>query len=771
VFEVGGLAVTLAEDATFQHALAAFQAGNVEDAERLFKVVLHTQPGHVAALNLLGIVLTQRGRFAEAEAYLRLVLQDNTNSDTTLYNYGIVLKALNRPAEALERFTQALAINATAPETWNNRGTVFNDLKRHDEAIGDFETAIKLNPRYADGLCNKGKSLAFLKRWDDAVSAYERALALRPDLAEAWLGLGYVWFELRRYDDAFAAYERVLALKPDLAEAWLGRGNVLTELERYDEAFADHDKALTLKPALAEAWLGRGNCLVALQHYDDAIAAYDKASALKPDLAEAWFGRGNALTELKRYDEALIACDKAFSLNPNLDYLPGRRLQAKLYMADWTNLEADVAQLLSRIRASAPFAILAIPSSAAEQLQCAKRYVEDQPSVPQLWRGEVYSHDRLRIAYVSSDLHEHATAFLTAGLFEHHDRSRFEVTAISLGAERDSDIRHRLKAAFERFVDSHSHTDRQIADLIRQLEIDIVVDLKGFTWDSRLGILARRAAPIQVNWLGYPGTMGADYIDYIMADPTTIPAEHFEFYSEKVVWLPDSYQVNDSRRLVPERTATRRELDLPDDAFVFCCFNNSYKIAPALFDRWMRLLRQVDGSVLWLLEDNAFASRNLRLEAERRGVAPQRLVFAPRVSPAEHLARHRGADLFLDTLPYNAHTTASDTLWAGLPIVTCLGPTFAGRVAASLLKAVGVAELITTSLEDYEALALKIARDPSLLRSLKAKLARNRGTYPLFDTARFTRNIEAAYTTMWQRHRQGEPPAHFAVPPRPTPAR
>jgi predicted O-linked N-acetylglucosamine transferase (SPINDLY family) len=768
VNELGGLSRSdKLRDETFQRALSALQAGNVEDAARLFKSVLGAQPRHVAALNLLGIALTQLGRFAEAETYLRRALREHAGSDATLYNYGIILKALDRPAEALERFSQALAINAAAPESWNNRGTVFNDLNRYDDAVGDFETAIKLNPRYADAFCNKGKSLTSLKRWDEAVSAYQQAINLKPDFAEAWLGRGNALFELKSYDEAFAAFRRASALKPNLAEAWLGQGNVLTELRHYDEAFAAHDKALALKPDLAEAWLGRGNFSAALKRYDDAIAAFDRARALKPDLAEAWFGRGNALAELNRYDEAFAACDKAFKLKPDLDYLAGRRLQAKLHMADWSNLEAETAQLLSAIRqhkpASTPFPILALASSAADQLQCAKRYVEDQPSFPPLWRGEVYPHDRVRVAYVSADLHEHATAFLTAGLFEHHDSSRFEVTAISLGAEQDSDLRRRLKASFERFVDSRSHGDREIAELVRQLEIDIVVDLKGFTRDSRLGILARRAAPVQVSWLGYPGTMGADYIDYVIADRTVIPQHHFESYSEKVVWLPDSYQVNDSQRPIAELTPTRRALDLPEGGFVFCCFNNSYKITPTLFDAWMRLLQAVDGSVLWLLEDNALASRNLRREAERRGVEPQRLVFAPRVSPADHLARHRQADLFLDTLPYNAHTTASDALWAGLPVITCLGSTFAGRVAASLLDAIGLAELITTTIDDYEALALKLARDRALLASIKAKLIRNRGTYPLFDTRRFTRHIEAAYVAMWQAYQQGRPPASFAV--------
>ncbi|MGA2895775.1 MAG: tetratricopeptide repeat protein, partial [Xanthobacteraceae bacterium] len=490
--------------------MTALRSGRIEDAHRILQQVLRKQPKHVAALNVLGIVLTQRGQFAEAESYLRRALQEYPNSDPTLYNYGVVLKALKRPAEALERFTQALAINQAAPETWNNRGTVWSDLQRYDEAIADFEKALTLNPLYAEASCNKGKSLTFLRRWNEASSAYERALALKPELAEAWIGRGNVFAGLAQYNDALAAYDRALILNPDDAEAWLLRGNMLMELRRYDEAFA--------------------------------------------------------------------ACDKAAALGSEVDYLAGLRLQSKLYACDWRNLEAECAQLRSTIRegkpSCVPFVALGIPSSLAEQLQCARTYVQKQPHVAQIWRGEVYSHDRPRVAYVSADFREHATVYLTAGLFEQHDRSRFEMTAISLAPEQDSEVGRRLKASFERYVDCSSLADQQIAELIRKLEIDILVDLKGFTRDSRPGVVARRPAPIAVNWLGYPGTMGAPYIDYIIADRTVIPEENFEFYDEKVIWLPDSYQVNDSQRMIATHTPTRRELDLPDGGFVFCCFNH-----------------------------------------------------------------------------------------------------------------------------------------------------------------------------------------------------
>ncbi len=639
-----------------------------------------------------------------------------------------------------------------------------------DEALTHCDAALKIVPNYADALSNRGNVLFDLGRFDEALTDYNKAVALVPNHAQAHLGRGNVFKELERPDDALAANDRSLAGNPNLVDAWLARGELLAQLGRHDEALAAFDRARLLKPDSAEAWLDCGNSLVELKRHDEAFGAYDRALALVPDLAAAWLGRASVFVEFKRFADAFAAYDKALSLDPELavHFAAGHRLYAKLSICDWNELDAEMTYLLSMLRehkpVSYPFPILSMPSTPADQLLCAKLAIADMPPVRPVWNGEIYSHDRIRIAYLSSDLREHAVAYLTAGLFEHHDKSRFETTAISFDAKQESEVGRRVKAAFDRFIDAPSRSDQDVAELIRQLEIDIVVDLNGFTRNSRLGIFARRPAPIQVNYLGYAGTMGAGFYDYIVADATVIPKEHFEFYSEKVVWLPDSFLVNDDKRSIAERTPSRAELRLPERGFVFCSFNQSYKIEPAVFDVWMRLLKAVDGSVLWLKENDAAASYNLRLEAERRGVAPDRLVFAPSVpNVADHLARQRQADLFLDTLRYNAHTTASDALWAGVPVLTRLGSTFAGRVAGSLVRAVGLPELITESLADYEALALKLAREPELIGTIKAKLARNRGSFPLFDTARFTRNIEAAYTAMWQRAQRAEPPQSFAV--------
>jgi protein O-GlcNAc transferase len=683
---------------------------------------------------------------------------------------GNIRFQLKQHDEALAAFAKALAAKPDLAEAWLGRGNVCCEIKQRDDALAAYDKASALRPNFAEPWLGRGNISLQLQHYDEALSAYDRALALKPDLAAAWLGRGCVFSEINRYDEASAAFDQALALQPDLPEAWVGRGNIMLHFRRYPDALAAYDKALALKPDFADAWLGRGNVFSHNKREDEAFEAFDKAVALKPDFAEAWVSRGNVFFNVKFFDRALADYDKALSLNSNLKYMAGRRLYTKLQMCDWTNLDAEASHLLSAIGegkpASDPFPILQIPSSPADQLQCAKRFMEDQPAFPPMWRGEIYAHDRIRVAYLSADFREHPVAYLIAGLFEQHDKSRFEVTGLSFGPDHDSALRKRIKGSFEHFIDVGSKSDQEIAGLMRELEIDIAVDLMGFTQDNRFNAFAARPAPVQVNYLGYPGTMGAGCIDYIVADSTIIPENNRALYSEKVIWLPESYQVNDSRRDISQHTPDRRDCGLPDDAFVFCCFNNSFKLAPGTFRVWMNLLRAVDDSVLWLSDTNSTAKENLLREAASRGVAPGRVIFAPKVpSNADHLARHRQADLFLDTLPYNAHTTASDALWAGLPVLTQIGETFAGRVAASLLAAIGLPDLITTSAKDYEDLAVGLAANPEKLAAIKRRLAENRQTASLFDTQVSTRRIEAAYQAIYQRYQKGLAPDHIRIAP------
>ncbi len=544
-----------------------------------------------------------------------------------------------------------------------------------------------------------------------------------------------------------------------VADAWHG---ALTGPQA-NAALASYDHAIRLNPNHAEAHHNRGCAFHAQLAYGAAIECYDEALRLKPDYANAHANRGNALLALKQYSAALASFDRALALQPDYEYLRGTRLHTRRLLCDWHDDAADLAQLEAAIargeRVALPFATLALTASPALQKRAAEIYVADKhPPRPESEAAPILphlAHSRIRIGYFSADFYNHATSYLMAELFERHDRTRFEILGFSFGPDTGDPMRSRVSAAMDRFLDVRSLTDRDIAQLSRSLQVDIAVDLKGFTRDHRAGIFAHRAAPIQASYVGYPGTMGAPWMDYLIADPTLIPARSRHHYSEKIAYLPGTYQPNDARRPIAATTPTRAAEGLPETAFVFCCFNNTYKITPAVFALWMRILARVEGSVLWLLEDNPASIANLRAEAARCGISPARLIFARPQPIAEHLARHALAGLFLDTTPYNAHTTASDALWTGLPILTLPNETFAGRVAASLLRATSLPEpaltgLIATSESEYEQRAVALAQHPERLLSLRTHLRQSRATAPLFDTAAFTRQLEAAYTAMLQ---------------------
>jgi predicted O-linked N-acetylglucosamine transferase (SPINDLY family) len=685
-------------------------------------------------------------------------------------NRGNTLASLGRYQDAADSYGQAIRLRPDYAEALNNLGNALKSLSRIPEALEQYEKAIGSNTTYVMAYYNCGMALRILGRHEEAVARFQDAARLDPHFAEAQIHCGHSLRALNRLEDALASYERAIEADSRNASGHSHRGDLLRKLNRYDEAVDSYDRAIALKPDAAAAYVGRGLSLKALKFHHAALASYDKAVALRPNDAAAHYYRSIVLGDLQRFDEALASISKVVELDAKYPHARGQLFNVKMQMCDWEGVAEARAAVVDGIEAgelaAMPFTLQLIECDLSIYRKCAAlstvKATPDALRVPNMVKKTRADH-RIRVAYLSADFHAHATAYLMAGVFEEHDRSRFESYGVSFGPDDESEMRTRVEKGFDHFVDARGYDDAQVAQLLREWQIDIAVDLKGHTRDARPGLFAMRPTPIQVTYLGFPGTSGADYFDYLIADRIVVPEEHQPHYSEKIVRLPDTYQCNDSKRPVGGVLGSRAESGLPDEGFVFCCFNHDYKIAPDVFDIWMRILAQEDHSVLWLLRSNPAAERNLRREAEKRGVSGDRLIFASRLPYAEHMSRLALADLFLDTLPCGAHTTASDALWSGVPVLTRMGKAFPGRVGASLVTAIGLPEMVTYSAAEYEARALELARDRALLGEIRTKLARNRVTHPLFDTVRFTRHLETAYLRMVERQRRGEAPEGFAV--------
>jgi predicted O-linked N-acetylglucosamine transferase (SPINDLY family) len=728
-----------------------------------------TQSARAAALYQEGITALQAGQALRAVDLIGQSLDLDPGQPVAASNLGAALLQLNRAEEALDRLEHALRLRPEYPSALYNRGNALQSLKRPFEALASYEQAIALRPDFVEALHNRGDVLRQLRRHEDALRSYDLALHVMPAFPLALVSRGNVLLELSRYEDALASFDHALELQPDYASALNSRGNALARLKRYQEAVDAYQRALRLKPNYAEALNNLGNTLRLLHRYDDALSCYERALQMRPDYALAAVNSSSVLQERGRHEEVL-GFARLLEGAPDIDYALGQLHHSRLHCCDWTDWVEHTRTIVAAVqagkRADAPFPFLAVSDSPQLQLQCARMTVMELVRRPATAAPRPYRHERLRVAYLSADFQEHPVARLAAALVERHDRKRVQTIGVALQPpQRAGSAGERMCRAFEHFHDASDVSDLEVAEWLRQQEVDIAVDLTGHTSGGRPGILAFRPASAQVSYLGYPGTLGADWIDYLLADLTVIPPEDEHAYSERIVRLPHCYLPYDDQQSIEPQPARRAEVGLPDSGFVFCAFNSSYKIAPPMFDVWMRLLASVPRSVLWLRARNTTVIANLRREAGARGIAPDRLIFAPQVaSTAQHLGRLQLADLFLDTSPYGAHATASDALWAALPVVTYQGMSFAGRVGASLLRTLGLPELITSSLPAYEALALALAESPAKLGETRRRLAHNRHADPLFDTPRLCRELEAAYFLMMERCREGRPPASFNVP-------
>jgi predicted O-linked N-acetylglucosamine transferase (SPINDLY family) len=790
-----------------EYGLAHYKRGNVlkdcgqlEEAVASYDRAVALDPGHANAFCNRGTVLESLNRLdAALDSYERAIALSPTDP-LVHYNRGNLLRRLGRLEESLASYAQAILAKPDYAEAHFNRATLLKELRRSDEALASYDDAIQsapgffqahllrgallrdrnqtdaalasydraieINPRFAEAYSYRGALLHAMKQPEAALASYNKAIEIDPGHAEAYYNRGVLLQEGMQSEAAMADYLKTIELIPHFSEAHLNRGVLLHARKQTDAALASYDKAVEFNPHYAEAFLNRGILLLELGRLDAALDSLDRAIALAVDSADAHYTRGEALFRMQRFAEAVASFDRVLAINPNHASVLGRRRQAMMALCDWRDLESDIARITADILGDRPLPLPPLPISA----------LMDEPSLQhqaaRIWAREHYPsddalgaipraprRDRIHVGYFSADFRNHSVARLTAELFELHDRSRFEITAFAFGPEATDPVRARLEGAFDRFLDVRDRSDRDVAALSRELGIDIAVDLGGFTEHNRTKIFALRAAPIQLSYLGYLGTLGAPYMDYLVADPAIIPPANQVHYSEKIIYLP-CYQVNDSQRAIGERTFARDELGLPPKGFVFSCFNTIYKLQPPTFETWMRILKRVKDSTLFIYAGNATAEHNLLVAAERSGVASQRIVFAKHLAIADYLARFRAMDLFLDTWPYNAGTTASDALWAGLPVLTFAGQSFASRCAASLLQAINLPELITGDSQQYEDLAVHLATNPGELADIRRRLQHNRNVAPLFNTALFARNLESAYAQIWRRYQASLPPDH-----------
>jgi len=739
-----------------------------EAAVQSYKDALVIKPDYVEAQYSLGIMLQDLGQLEAAIKCYEAVLAIKPNFVDAFNNLGTSFLDLGQYEEAANSYKSLLKIKPDSVEAINNLGIAFFKLHQFDDAIECYEKAISLKPDFADTYNNIGIVFLDLGQYYEAANSYKSLLKIKPDSVEVINNLGIAFFKLHQFDDAIECYEKAISLKPDFADSYNNIGIVFLDLGQYDEAANSYKSALKIKPDSVEALSNLGIAFHKLHQFDDAIECFEKAISLKPDFVDAYANLGSILKDLKRFDEALANYERAIVLKPDIDFILGDLLHLRMGLCIWNDLPKQLDELKNKInnneRVISPFILLALVDDPEIQRKTAEIYFNYKfPNNNVLPAIGIYpKHSKIRIGYFSTDFSNHPVSALTAELYEVHDRNQFEIHAFSYGPNTNDEMNLRIKAGVDHFHDVHSLSHKEIVMLARSFEIDIAVDLGGYTKNARTEIFAMSAAPIQASYIGVLSTMGCDCYDYLLSGQGMIPESNQKYFTEKIVYLP-SYQVNDSKEILPEITFTRKELGLPEKGVIFCCFNNTFKIMPTVFDSWARILKDVKESVLFIYVDNEMAKINLTKEIIMRGVDPSRLIFGGRLPRPEYLARYRVADLFLDTRPYNAGTTASDALRMGLPVLTLEGSSFNSREAASIIRSLNLPELITSSEKEYETLAVELGNDLERLKFIKEKLASNLSIAPLYDTPLFTKNLESAFAQMYYRYQHGLKPNHIYV--------
>jgi predicted O-linked N-acetylglucosamine transferase (SPINDLY family) len=741
----------------FQKIVSLIQNNRFKEANNLIDKILLSDAHNFDALYFKGIIFGINSNHFECKRYLLEAEKINPNHSFLQYNLAKSLSEIGEDSIALEHHIKAVELNPQNHEALLNLGKCLFSLGDFIESLRFYNKAISIKSDFFEAFFNSGLTHLELKDFKSAKNCFDIAIQLSPNFPDCYSSCGVALIGLKNYQDALNYIEKAIQINPNHSESWNNLGNLYSILKRFEDALNCFEKAISINSDFSEAFNNKGLVFKELRLYDDSLANFDLAIKYNSDFADAFINRGSVLRDLKRYDQSLKDYQTGLQLKPDADYLIGMILHLKMIMCDWEEYEQSLSILVFKVtngnKASPTFPLLALTDSLLVQHIAAKTWINDLfPLNSSL--GPITKLNRkpkIKLGYFSSDFREHPVSYLTAELFELHDKSSFELYAFYYGPVDNSEMHKRIFAAFDKFIDISTLSDIDAAILSRDLAIDIAIDLTGLTGDNRVGIFSFRAAPVQLSYIGYLGTMGSPYYDYLIADNTLIPYESQHHYTEKIVYLP-SYQVNDSKRVISDKIFTRSNLGLPEIGFVFCCFNSNYKITPQAFDCWTRILDSVPGSVLFIYSDNPYSQSNLINEADKRHINLNRLIFAGAIPRSDYLARYRVCDLFLDTFPYNAGTTASDSLWAGLPVLTMMGNSFASRVAASLLNSLELTELITNTSEEYVSKAIELALNSEKLKVITDKLHRNRFSTPLFNTQSFCCSIESAYRKMYDNY-------------------
>jgi len=710
-----------------------FYDKDYQNSKKILKKLIKLDPTNTRTNELLGYIYGNEEKYDKACQYLTSACQGQNYNTEALYYLGKV---------------QGIQ-------------------KNYIQGINSLEKAIKKNGDFYEALFDLGSLCNAIGENQKAIEYYQRAMKFGGNQPELYFNLARIYSDQKKYEEAKNFYNKTLILRPNYAEAFLNKGIIFKKEKNYKEALENINKTIELNPRLAQGHSSLGHTLTELKNYEEALICFDKAIAIDSNYAEAWSNKGHVLTELKNYEEALMCFDKAIKINPTMDWLEGEIKHTKMKICLWDNHEAEIKKISELVKQgkkiNQPFAHLSITDDIYELKKVAEIFTKSKyQNVINKININNTKNEKIRIAYFSADFREHPVSILTAEMFELHDKNLFEIYAFSYGPDDKGQMRKRIMNAFNQFYDVSKISDIEIVTIARKLKIDIAIDLGGYTSKCRTEIFNHRVAPIQVSYIGFLGTMSNNKIDYLIADKTIITNEEKDAYTEKIIFLP-SYQINDRKRKIADKKFTREELGLPKNSFIFCNFNNNYKLTPDIFNGWIEILKRTTDSSLFLYAENNVVVENLKNYALARNIDSNRLFFGNKISAENYLARYKICDLFLDTFPYNGGTTCSDAIWAGLPVITLKGKSFASRYASSILNSAGQSMLIANSLCEYINLAINLAENPSKLKIIKKELENNRLTMPLFNSQLFTKNIEKAYIKMYERNQQNLPPDHITI--------